>query len=193
MDSKHIKILIGIAIVVALVIIVGILVQFGVFSGGISFKGKDNAPQIGATPQGYVNPENSKALPTVQGGTREEISTNIPTPEINSTGVKSGVAIPVNVIQMGSVSQRQFVIKGVGDKYIPSIIVINQNDSIDLTLEAVDKTYNIFFPDFGVTGTAVVGKNARMFFQPSNYGEYKFYCKNVCSDEVVGTLIVNKK
>jgi plastocyanin len=145
------------------------------------------------TAAGYIAPNVQNALPTVQGGTRQAVQQKIATPGLNATGTPAGVAIPTVVQQTGAIASRDFNITGAGGKFSPDTIVVNQGDVINLTLSASDGTYNIFFPDFGVTLTAQKGGTATAQFQPSNYGQYQFYCKDVCSGNPKGTLIVNQK
>ena len=144
------------------------------------------------TSAGYVAPNVSNALPTVQGGTRQAVTEQIATPGLNATGTPANVAIPTTVQQTGDIAARSFTITGTGGQYTPNTIVVNQGDVITLTLKAADGAYNIFFPDFGVTLTAPKGGTASAQFQPSTYGQYKFYCDSGCPGNPTGTLIVNQ-
>lgn len=143
-----------------------------------------------ATAVGYVA-NNSNALPTVEGGTREKVTTNIPTPGVNAANLPSNVAIPINVTKTGSVSFRQFDIKGQGNKFVPSTIIVNAGDIIDLKIDAVDGNYSVDFPDFGISVSANQGQTGHAQFQAVNYGQYQFFCK-VCNGNVTGTLIINQ-
>lgn len=135
-------------------------------------------------------------LPTVEGGSRTEVSEEIETPEMNASSVPEGVAVPRNTVSAGgplNSSFRQFDVKGEGGKYAPGTIVVNENDIIDIFFESVDADYDLYFPDFGIYKKIVKGQKAKIQFQPSPYGEYKFYCKDSCgSRNVSGKLIVNK-
>ena len=144
------------------------------------------------TTAGYVAPNVANALPTVQGGTRQAVQEHIATPGLNATGTPANIAIPTTVQQTGVIAARSFTITGTGGKFSPNTIVVNEGDVISLTLKAEDGTYNIFFPDFGVTLTAPKGGTATAQFQPSTYGQYQFYCDKVCSGKPTGTLIVNQ-
>ena len=66
-------------------------------------------------------------------------------------------------------------------------------DVITISLTAVDQKYNIFFPDFGVYREAAKGETTKFQFQAYPFGQYKFYCKDICQSDTAGTLIVNKK
>ncbi|MCL4404023.1 cupredoxin domain-containing protein [Patescibacteria group bacterium] len=140
----------------------------------------------------YSSSGGSGPLPTVEGGTRQAITSQIPTPSADATNVPSNVAVPTSVQQTGAIAERSFIITGTGGKFSPNTIVVNQGDVVNLTLVAADAAYNIFFPDFGVTITAKKGQTVSAQFQPANYGQYKFYCKDVCSGSPEGTLVVNQ-
>jgi heme/copper-type cytochrome/quinol oxidase subunit 2 len=159
--------------------------------------GPENVSRVSATPvtsaQGYLAANDPNALPTVQGGTRTGIISDIPTPNAGAGSASSGVAIPVKMMDTGSVSFRQFDVSGVGGKFSPDTIVVDEGDVIDLTLTATDGAYGIYFPDFAVSLAASEGKTAHAQFQATNYGQYRFYCDGSCVGDPKGTLIVNKK
>jgi heme/copper-type cytochrome/quinol oxidase subunit 2 len=156
-----------------------------------STSGPPLSTPIAPRANGQFVPEGSSSLPTVAGGTRHTITENIPTPGPNATNTPANVAIPTTVQQTGAIALRNFIITGTGGKFSPNTIVINQGDVINLTLVSADATYNIFFPDFGVTLTVPKGSAGSAQFQPPNYGQYQFYCKDVCASSPVGILIVN--
>ena len=143
--------------------------------------------------QGYLNPDDPNALPTVEGGTRIAVATSVPAPNTAGASSVSGVAVPVKVMATGSVSFRQFDISGANGKFSPDTIVVNEGDVIDINLTSEDGTYSMYFPDFAVSLAASRGKTAHVQFQATNYGQYQFYCNGSCVGEPKGTLIVNKK
>lgn len=182
MDKKQEYILIGVGTLVVVLIVVGLILNKG--GGWLSGAQK-------ATPQGFLT-DNPNALPTVQGGTREKVTTQIPTPDTNATNAPKDVAIPLGVTQTGNGAFRQFEIKAQNNQFVPSTIVVNAGDVIDLKLDAVDADYNIFFPDFGINVKAANGASAKIQFQATTYGQYQFSC-SVCRGTVAGILIVNQK
>ena len=214
--ARLIIIFLFIGLIVVAVVFFGILVLApfggkGIFSGGhptstvVYINESAPAPTSAAVystsglpfnpPQGtgvYAPSGGSGPLPTVEGGTRQAITNDVPTPNANATNVPSNVAVPTSVHQTGAIAERSFIITGTGDKFSPNTIVVNQGDVVNLTLVAADAAYNIFFPDFGVTITAEKGQTVSAQFQPANYGQYKFYCKDVCPGSPAGTLIVNQ-
>ncbi|MFA6364946.1 MAG: hypothetical protein WCW78_00900 [Candidatus Paceibacterota bacterium] len=183
------KKIIGIAVVAAIFVIAA-------FVFFVPVK-KDTQPtsdnkRIGATNEGYVS-SSTNALPTVEGGTRTAVEMNIPTPGSGAASPSlKDVAIPTEVIPTGGLGFRKFIIRGEGNKFIPSTIVVNELDIIDLTFEAVDTNYNLYFPDFAVLINAGKGSSGKAQFQATQYGQYQFTCMD-CGNEMKGTLIINKK
>ena len=140
-----------------------------------------------------LRPDNPDALSTTQGGTREIISEDIETPEVGDASVSEDTAIPVNTSKIKDSALRTFELRGENGKYIPSIIIVDELDPITIKFTSIDDDYNIFFPDFGIYKTVLKGETKDIKFQAYPYGEYQFYCKDVCSGDVTGTLIVNQK
>ena len=129
----------------------------------------------------------------MQGGTREVLQTKIATPGEGATSTNKDVAVPTTVVQTGPSAFRHFDLSANGNAYSPSTIVVNEGDVIDLNFTAVDKNYDMFLPDFGISKAAAKGETVKLQFQGYPFGEYKFYCKDSCgSAKVEGKLIVNK-
>lgn len=155
----------------------------------------------GSPAEGKAMPK-TDALPTVEGGTRSLIKTDIQTPEAgmpDSTSTAGGtvsVAVPELVITIQSsgtgAALRQFSLVASSDRYAPSTIVVNELDVITIEFIAEDKAYNVFFPDFGIYHEAKKGETKRIQFQAYPYGQYSFFCKD-CAVPMTGTLIVNQK
>jgi len=198
MDQKQIKIIVGVAVVVVVAALLAVGSSqgwFGAKNGGIpkvnistSTTSNVNTPGADTFRQGQEN-----ALPTVEGGTRIVSDETIKTPEVGASTTPKDVAVPTNVLETGPSAFRQFEMKGEGGKYVPSTLVVNEGDVIDINFTAVDAKYNVFFPDFGVYRTIEKGASMKIQFQGYPFGKYGFYCKDICGKEVTGTLIVNKK
>ena len=199
MDQKQIKIIIGVAVIVVVLAVLAVGSNQGWFGAKSSVSPE---AKISTTTTSNVNtpgtdvfrPEQKDALPTVEGGTRVVTDQTIKTPEAGAASTTpKDVAVPTNVLETGPSAFRQFEMKGEGGKYIPSTLVVNEGDVIDINFTAVDAKYNVFFPDFGVFRTIEKGSSMKIQFQGYPFGKYGFYCKDVCGKEVTGTLIVNKK
>jgi hypothetical protein len=139
-----------------------------------------------------INVPKSDALETVAGGTRTTVKETIATPDVNSAPVSKEVAVPTEVVPTGEIATRKFTIRGEGNAFVPSTIVVNELDVVELRLEAVDGSYDVFFPDFAVSLKADKGGFGAAQFQATQFGQYGYVCKS-CAGEVKGTFIVNKK
>jgi heme/copper-type cytochrome/quinol oxidase subunit 2 len=181
------KKIVGIAVIAAIIVIV-VFVFFAPLEKNVVPTSNNQKESIESG--GYIS-SSTNALPTVEGGTRTKVDVIISTPSAHSTS-SQGVAIPEEVIPGGDVSVRKFTIRGEGNKFIPSTIVVNELDVITLTFEAIDATYNMYIPDFAVFINAEKGKSAKTQFQATQYGQYQFFCQE-CGNEMKGALIVNKK
>lgn len=181
-----------IAVIVVVVVLVALVAWWliATLGGGKPGAGGGEGAPLG---EDTLRPENAEALATVEGGTREVVQEAIATPEVGATDVPSGVAVPQNVVETGPSSFRQFNIEGNGGDFVPSTIVVNEGDVIDINFTAVDDEYNVYFPDFGISKTFARGQSGKIQFQGYPFGEYRFYCKDVCSGTVEGKLIVNKR
>ncbi len=184
-------------------IVIGLIVLGGLIFVANTKKGKEGsensaANQVKTASPDVFRPGVEKALPTVQGGTREVIKEIIKTPEPNAkpTEVPKEVAIPKSAVEVtgasGSASIRTFEIKAENGKYEPSVFVVNNLDMLTIEFTAVDDAYNLFFPDFGVYIASAKGETKKRQFQASPTGEYKFSCRD-CGKEIEGKLIVNQK
>lgn len=196
MDTNKKTIIIAVVVVIVLAVVAG-LAWYGKRAGwwsGFNIPGA-GAPKAGKPVGGGAEPT---GLLTVEGGTRNEITQNIKTPEPGAISTNPNIAVPESAVNLGggegaSADLRTFEIKAENNKFSPSTIVVNELDVITIKLTAVDKKYNIFFPDFGAYKEAEKGQTAKFQFQASRYGQYKFYCQDICSEATAGTLIVNKK
>ena len=186
MENKGLKNSVVVGVVVGIIIVAGIiflLQKQSVKNDGIPEGGNETAVQ--------ANPD---ALPTVEGGTREKIKTEIATPEPGLPAPSGDVAVPKSAVVVGQEKQaaiRTFEVRGEVGKFSPSTIVVNELDVIEIDLNAVDSDYDIFFPDFGVFKSVNKGTSGKIQFQAYPYGEYAFRCKDACAAE--GKLVVNQK
>ncbi len=186
MSKRNILILLTAALIVIVIVIIGAISD-----------GQRPTQQVSPEVSPDVfRPENPRALPTVEGGSREIIEEEIATPELGATSTPEGVAVPTNVSQLsgpaGEAAIRDFEIRAEGGKFSPNIIVVNDGDIITVHLTAVDADYNIFFPDFGSYLAVKKGETRKTQFQTTPFGQYQFFCKD-CGNEARGTLIVNEK
>lgn len=186
--KKYVKISV-IAIVIVIVVVLGFVA---------SQKGWLKPLSKIVQPGNGIEGAPATGLPTIEGGTRDEISKTVQTPEPGATPTNPEVAVPKSSLDLGgsegvNASLRDFELKAENGKFFPSTIVVNEMDVITISLTAVDQKYNIFFPDFGVYREAAKGQTTKFQFQAYPFGQYKFYCKDICGSGATGALIVNKK
>lgn len=180
---------------------VGILVIAGVVwavssknPAGIEGTPTGDAGQVEVKGTDAFRPDNEKALATVEGGTRETIATSIPTPGTGETGVAPDVAVPITVtpVGLGTFNLRIFEMKGEGGKFVPSTVVVNAGDVVQIKFTAVDADYTVSISDFGVSKLVKKGTTANVDFQPYDFGQYKITCASeACT--ATGLVIANER
>ena len=180
---------------------VGILVIAGVVwavssrnPAGTGGTGAENTGQTEVKGGDTFRPENEKALATVEGGTRETIAANIKTPGVGETGVSPDIAVPTTVspVGLGTFNLRIFEMKGEGGKFVPSTIVVDAGDVVQVKFTAVDADYTVALSDFGVSKTIKKGTTANVDFQPYDFGQYKITCASeACA--ATGLVIANER
>ncbi len=180
---------------------VGILVIAGIVWAVSSMnpRGTEGTPTggVGQTEvkgEDAFRPENEKALATVEGGTRETIATSIPTPGVGETAASPDIAIPITAtpVGLGTFNLRIFEMKGEGGKFVPSTIVVNAGDVVQVKFTAVDADYTVSISDFGVSKLIKKGTTANVDFQPYDFGQYKMTCASeACA--ATGMVIANER
>lgn len=172
---------------IVLIVVLGIIFWLGGGQNGIS-------DRLTGEKEGFLHED---ALPQIEGGNRETIKNNVATPEKGGVA-PVGVAVPEEVFEYSgsdgeTSSLRLFRLRAENGRYSPDTVVVNEGDPVTIVLTAVDRDYDIFFPDFGVFKTAPQGEEIQIQFQAYPFGQYSFYCQEACRDEVQGTLIVNPR
>ena len=178
------------SILIAAVVLVVVVAVLGVLFGGVK---KTSQPGVQKPVSADAfRPDEPKALPTLEGGTREILSTSVATPETNSSGLPADIAIPQYVSTVGIASTRSFNISGNGGRLAPNTIVVNELDVVKIIFTAVDQDYDFNVSDFAVSASAKKGETVNFQLQATPFGEYKITC-NACRTPIQGKLIVNKK
>ena len=185
---------------VVVIVLVGVAFTWGGKGGVAPVK---TGPQKTVTVNGTTTvvqgedtfrPENANALETVQGGTREVVTTEVKTPNGGETGLSKDIAIPTSVTAQKFASYRKYTMSGAGGKFVPNTIVIDARDSVEIAFTATDADYNFTISDLGTNQTIKKGEVGVIMFQGYDFGQYKITCSAaVCVSNPVGTLIVNQK
>jgi heme/copper-type cytochrome/quinol oxidase subunit 2 len=93
------------------------------------------------------------------------------------------------------VSYRSFNITVQNGAYSPDTVIVNQNDTVNLELTAVDAAYGFDQPDYGFNSAIPKGATKNIQFQALQSGNFLFYCAS-CGGPAsgpVGHIIVVAK
>ncbi len=184
-----------IVIIIALIVVVG-----GAMLVGYSLRGNN---------VGTVQNDAQNTTPSTQGSTSAQgvatsstktaVPANVSVPNKGATSTVLGAAIPV--VQAagdpsGDVSYRSFAIAIKNGAFSPSTVIVDQGDTVNLNLTAVDASYGFNQPDYGFSVTTIPkGKMQVIQFQALQPGNFTFYCASCGgpSKGPVGHIIVVPK
>jgi len=156
---KNKKTLIILGILVVLIILILLLVKV--------------KPAV--TPESGI--ENAGGTP--ENMTRFEVPEDVVVPELGEEMENKEIAVPLTVAQAGPQTEamfRRFEISAENDKYSPSEVIVNERDTVHIDFTAVDKEYDIIFPDYGMKQTAKPGEKKILEFQAMTPGKFLYYC-----------------
>lgn len=131
--------------------------------------------------------------------TRSAVPPNVVVPGQNATsGVPEGFAVPKVVIPAApgvTSNLRVFDIKGEKGKFVPSTVAAYAGDVVHVNFTAVDKAYDITFPDYGMKQTAAKGETKVLEFQAAATGKFAYYCDSCggLNSSAVGYIIIAPK
>jgi heme/copper-type cytochrome/quinol oxidase subunit 2 len=130
--------------------------------------------------------------------TRTAAPVNAVVPDKGSSSTPANVAVPT--VQgagdpAGNVSYRSFNIAIQNGAYNPSTVIVNQGDTVNLELTAVDAAYGFDQPDYGFDVAIPKGKTQTIQFQALSPGSFTFYCASCGgpSKGPVGHIVVVAK
>ena len=192
MNSTKKKVGIVVAIVVVIVAVIAVVWYR---------RSANNTNNTGATGAATsdVAVESSTATSGVPtSSTRLAVPADAVVPDKGASSTPANVAVPV--VQgvgdpAGNVSYRSFNIKIQNGAYVPSTVIVNQGDTVNLELTAVDAAYGFDQPDYGFNTAIPKGKTQTIQFQALNTGNFTFYCASCGgpSKGPVGHVIVVAK
>ena len=156
-----------------------------------------SAPNSSAAPAAT---EVSTSTPTAASSTatRTAVPSNVVVPNKGSSSTAANVAVPVTQgagDPAGNVSYRSFNITIQNGAYTPNTVIVNQNDTVNLNVTAVDAAYGFDQLDYGLHVAIPKGKTQLVQFQASAAGDFTFYCVSCGgpSKGPVGHIIVVAK
>lgn len=171
---------------VAAVIVVALAVGAGWYLRGTSGSGTAGSSGAGAGPGSAGTPSSA---------TRAPVPANVVVPNKGATSTPAGVAVPdIQSVgdAAGNVQYRSFSISIQNGAFTPATVAVNQGDTVDLEITAVDANYSFTQPDYGFNAPIAKGKTQRIQFQALSPGDFTFYCGS-CGGPAkgpVGHLIV---
>lgn len=124
--------------------------------------------------------------------TREASPKDIVVPNKDSKIFPENVAKP-SIVAPGSPtnnsSYRSFDIKAVNNEFTPNTIIVNEGDTMNINVTAVDKDYDFTQPDFGFKMVIKRGKTEKIqaTFPVGASGKFTFYCAS-CGGPAKGSL-----
>lgn len=145
-----------------------------------------------------LNSNGTAASGTAHGSiTRAPVPQDAVVPE-GQTHVPLGVANPAYVGPSGPNTEagfRSFVLKIQKNRFDPETVIVNEGDTVHLSITAVDKGYDFTQPDYGFHVPLPPGKAKIVEFGAVATGKFTFFCE-LCGgikSGSVGYLIVVPK
>ncbi len=111
--------------------------------------------------------------------TKSAVPAGTVAPSVGATSTPKGVAVPTVVTPAapGATTQlRVFNISADKGVFTPSTVIANEGDTVHINFTAVDKTYDITVPDFGLKQTAAKGETKVLEFGATQSGKFTYYC-----------------
>ena len=116
---------------------------------------------------------------TPESATRSTVPENIKVPEVGEK-TDNSVAVPASVSPAApgvSAKFRSFDIKGENGVFSPATVIVKKGDTVRINFLAVDKDYDVTFPDYGMKQTAKKGESKVLEFQAVAEGKFAYYCE----------------
>ena len=118
---------------------------------------------------------------TSESSTKSAVPKDIKIPEAGEKTSPEIAAPGIVVPAAPGVSSkfRNFDIKAENNTFIPSTIIVGLEDNVEIKFTAVDKPYDVTFPDYGMKLAVKKGETRTMGFQAVLAGKFTYYC-DVC-------------
>ncbi|MFA6513888.1 MAG: cupredoxin domain-containing protein [Patescibacteria group bacterium] len=196
MNNKK-KILFALGIIVVILLIIVIILELK----------KDAAPQVSQAPivNNYIpDGKTASSAPRDWEETvaRKEVPVGVKVPEpsdIIPDNLKNEIAVPSAAVSAGSSETktaqiRIFKIEGKDGKFIPSKIIANYNDIVNIQFAAIDRDYDIVFAGYNIKQSAKQGQTSFIEFQALLDGRFPYYCVSCGGSETnyQGEIIIVK-
>jgi heme/copper-type cytochrome/quinol oxidase subunit 2 len=186
------KIVVVVAVIVVVVAVIAVVWHWR------SANNTNNTAATGAATSDVAVESSTSTSGAPTSSTRLAVPANAVVPNEGASSTPANVAVPV--VQgvgdpAGNVAYRSFNINIQNGAYIPSTVIVNQGDTVNLELTAVDAAYGFDQPDLGFNTAIPKGKTQTIQFQALNTGNFTFYCASCGgpSKGPVGHIIVVAK
>lgn len=152
----------------------------------------------------YNDEDNNQENPVVNDWEENEFRQTVPSgvvvPEVGeelSDDLKDIVAVPSEVVAAApgvDAGLRVFKIRGEGNKFIPSQVIANFNDTIHIDITAVDKDYDFVLQGYNMRQNIPKGVTKPLEFQAILEGRFLYYCESCGGVEsgAIGEIVVVK-
>jgi len=177
MNSKYIRIIIVLLILIALILIVGIM-----------FRTNKTEIPTNTTPQfGESEASTTEALTKLQ---RDKYVIDIPVNAEPTKPKDSSPAAPNSEVNLSL-----YEIKAIKTGFSPSNITVTSGDFVQMKFTAVDGDYDFSMPYFGIYQFVKKGETKDISFQSTNSGTLLFECRDHCppSGKIEGQFVVIPK
>lgn len=107
--------------------------------------------------------------------------------------LEASATAPTEIVILGTAT-KSFDITAKQWEFVPSIIAVDEGDSVTLNVASTDVTHGLSIPDFGVSETLTPGKTTTVTFTANKAGTFSFFCSIFCGSahsSMQGTLVVN--
>jgi cytochrome c oxidase subunit 2 len=111
------------------------------------------------------------AAPTKPAATEEKIAIEVP-----ALGNEDVDEMVVN----GGGDVKEFTMTAKQWEFVPNTIIVNQGDTVKLTITSVDVTHGFNLPAFGIKEILDPGKTVRVEFVADKEGTFTFACHIPC-------------
>ncbi len=112
--------------------------------------------------------------------TRAEVPAGVVAPGQDAQNLPANVAAPKIVVSAAPsvpYSFRKFDIKVENGQFVPSEVIVNEKDTVNLQITAVDTNYDFYQPDYGLASALPKGQTKTIEFGGVSTGKFTFYCQ----------------
>ncbi len=177
MDKKHLRIVIGLVVLVVVIFISGILTRSSKTLAPVSLITQPSNTFAPSRPQAVELQQYKFTSETPQNATMTQTVAEAP-------------AAPNSTAKLGF-----YDLKATVSGYNPTTITVKNGDLVQINFTAVDGDYDFSMPYIGLYQFATKGQTKQISFQTPGVGTFLFECRDHCpaSGKIQGQLVVMGK